>query len=71
MNREGSTYACINSVTYAACQCKLEPVFYYRNELYFCGFYRCVNSGESLTNRVKPKGLYVKSVSDSQECTFS
>ena len=28
---------------------------YYRNEFYFCGFYRCVNSGESLTNWVKPE----------------
>ena len=32
----------------------------YRNEFYFCGFYRCVNSGESLTIWVKPKGLYVR-----------
>ena len=23
---------------------------YYRNAFYFCGFYRCVNSTESLTN---------------------
>ena len=23
---------------------------YYRNEFYLCGFYRCVNSGESLTH---------------------
>ena len=23
---------------------------HYRNEFYFCGLYRCVNSGESLTN---------------------
>ena len=33
----------------------------YRNE-FFCGFYRCVISGESLTNWVEPKGLYVKCV---------
>ena len=26
---------------------------YYRNELHFCGFYRCVNAGESLTKIVK------------------
>ena len=32
---------------------------YYRNELYFCGFYRCVNSSESFTNWVKPEGLWV------------
>ena len=35
----------------------------------FCGFYRCVNWGESLTNCVKPEGLYVKFVSDSPEFT--
>ena len=44
-------------------------LLHYRNEFYFCGFYQCVNSGESLTNLVKPKasvkGLYVKFVSDS------
>ena len=34
--------------------------------VYFCGFYR-VNSSESLTNCVKPKGLYVKFVNDSPE----
>ena len=32
----------------------------YRNELYFFGFYRCLNSSKSLTNWVKPKVLYVK-----------
>ena len=36
-----------------------------RNEILFFGFYRCVNSGESLTNWIKPEGLYVKYVSDS------
>ena len=44
---------------------------YYRNVFYFCGFYQCVNAGESLTNWVKPKGLYVKFVSDSPEFTRS
>ena len=34
--------------------------FFNRNEFYFCGFYRCVNSGETLTNWVKPEGFYVK-----------
>ena len=43
----------------------------YRNEFYFCGFYRCVNSGEPLTNWVKPQGLYVKFVSDSPEFVMS
>ena len=41
----------------------------YRNAFYFCVFYQFVNSGESLTNLVKPKGLYVKFVSDSQRFT--
>ena len=36
---------------------------FYRND-HFCGFYRCVNSGESLKNWVKTKRLYVKFVSD-------
>ena len=27
---------------------------HYRNEILFFGFYRCVNSGESLTNWIKP-----------------
>ena len=71
MNREGSTYACLNSATYAAFQCKSEPVFYYRNDFYFCGFYQCVKSGESLTNRVKAEGLYVKFVSGLHEITYS
>ena len=43
--------------------------FCYRSEVYFCGFYRCVNSGESLTNGVKPESLYVEFVSDSPEFT--
>ena len=30
---------------------------YYRNEFYFCGIYWCVNSGESLTNSVKPESF--------------
>ena len=38
-----------------------------RNEFYFCGFYRCVNSDESPTNLVKPEGLYIKFLSDSPE----
>ena len=33
---------------------------YYRNEFYFHGFYRCVNSGESPTKWVKSESLYVK-----------
>ena len=36
----------------------------------FCGFYRCVNSGESLTNWLKHEGLYVKFVSDLPEFTY-
>ena len=36
-----------------------ENPVYYMNEFYFCGFYRCVNFGESLINWVKPEGLYV------------
>ena len=31
--------------------------------------YQCVNSGKSLTNWIKPKGLYVKFVSDSPKFT--
>ena len=42
---------------------------YYRNEILFFVFYRCVNSGESLTNWIKHEGLYVKFVSDSPEFT--
>ena len=42
----------------------------YRNKILFFGFYRCVNSGESLTNLMKPGGgLYVEFVSDSPEFT--
>ena len=44
---------------------------YYRNEILFFGFYQCVDSGESLTNWIKPRGLYVKFVSDSPEFTYS
>ena len=29
---------------------KVKQVNHYRNEFHFCEFYRCVNSGESLTN---------------------
>ena len=44
---------------------------YYRNEFYFCGFYWCVNSVESLTNWVKPKGFFgfTQFVSDLPEFT--
>ena len=35
-------------------------VFYYRNGCHFCGLYRCVNSGKSLTNWTEPKGLYIR-----------
>ena len=47
----------------------LENWMYYRNEILFFGFYQCVNSGESLTNWIKPRGLYVEFVNDSQEFT--
>ena len=50
-------------------QSNISKVVYYRNEILFFGFYRCVNSGESLTNWIKPGGLYVEFVSDSPEFT--
>ena len=31
-----------------------------RNEIYFCGFYRCVNAGESLTNLHIDKNQKIK-----------
>ena len=30
----------------------------YTNEICFCKFYQCVNTSESLTNRINPKKLY-------------
>ena len=30
---------------------------YYRIEIYICGFYRCVNSGDSLKAEWSPKGF--------------
>ena len=36
-------------------------------EWFFCGFYRCVTSGEPLTHWVKLEKIYVKFVSDSPE----
>ena len=42
--------------------------FQYRNEFYFYGFYRCVNSAETFTMS-KARRLYVKIVSDSAEFT--
>ena len=41
----------------------------YRNVFYLCGFYQCVNSGESLTNWVKHSGLYVRFARDSPKLT--
>ena len=58
------------SLTYVIFFRNFHSLLYYRNEFYFCGFYRCVNSGESLINLVKPKGLYVKFVSYSLEFTY-
>ena len=34
----------------------------FRKEFYFYGFYRCVNASKSLTNSIKPEGVYVKFV---------
>ena len=40
-----------------------------RNKIYFFGFYRCVNSGESLANlTISPSG-FIQFVSDSPEFT--
>ena len=38
--------------------------YYYRNDFYFSGFYRCENTSKSLTNWIKPTGFYIKFASD-------
>ena len=37
----------------------------YEMNYYFCGFYRCVNSGESLTNLTQSPSGFTQFVSDS------
>ena len=36
----------------------------YTNKFYFCEVYRCVNTGKSLMNSIRPEGLFVKFEND-------
>ena len=49
MNFGGWDEFTVNNGVFRFPESKLFTI-YYRNEFYFCGCYRCVNSGESFTN---------------------
>ena len=49
MNFGGWDEFTVNNGVFRFPESKLFTI-YYRNEFYFCGCYRCVNSGESFIN---------------------